>query len=60
LILIAPNGAVNFDAATSNSPETASIDHPMAGVWTVLLNGFSVNTGTDKFELRIALDGKVQ
>ena len=49
---------MNVDGASLNSPERASIDHPMAGVWTVLLNGFSINTGTDKFELRIALDGK--
>jgi subtilisin family serine protease len=59
LILIAPNGAVNVDGAGLNSPETASIDHPLAGTWTVLLNGFEINTGDDKYELRIALDGKV-
>ena len=59
LILVAPNGTVNFDAATMNSPERATIQKPLAGVWTLLVDGFEIHTGSDKFELRIALDGKV-
>lgn len=59
LILVAPNGTANLDGATLNSPETATIANPAGGVWTVLVLGFEINTGDDKFELRIALDGKV-
>lgn len=59
LILIAPNGSVNFSGATLNSPETVTIKNPATGLWRILLSGFEINTDDDKFELRIALDGKV-
>src|SRR5205814_603343 len=55
LILIAPNGAINVAGASLNSPEVASVNNPAAGIWNVLLNGFEINTGDEKFELRIAL-----
>jgi hypothetical protein len=59
LILVRPNGTASFAGATLNSPESVSVTNPAAGVWTVLLHGFEINTSSDKYELRIALDGKV-
>jgi subtilisin family serine protease len=59
LILIRPNNTLVFGAATLNSPETLTITNPAAGVWTMLVNGFEVNTKDDEYQLRVALDGKV-
>ena len=30
-----------------------------AGSWTAVVAGFDIPTGTDKFELRVSLDGNV-
>jgi hypothetical protein len=35
------------------------IDNPEAGEWVVLVNGFDIPAGNDKFELRVSLDGHV-
>jgi subtilisin family serine protease len=59
LILIAPNGSVNFAGATLNNPEHAVINNPLPGTWFAIVSGFEIHTGADKFELRVALDGKV-
>jgi len=59
LILIAPNGSVNFSGASLNNPEHAVVNKPLAGTWLALISGFEIHTATDKFELRVALDGKV-
>jgi hypothetical protein len=59
LILIAPDGAVNFDGATLSSPEHVVVNNPLPGTWFATVHGFEIHTGTDKFELRVALDGKV-
>jgi subtilisin family serine protease len=59
LFLVPPSGPFNVEGATISSPETVTVANPVAGVWTVLVSGFEVNTGDDKFELRISLDGKV-
>jgi len=59
LILLAPNHLANLSGATMNSPERVTLNSPAAGVWTVILSGFEVHGGDDKFELRIALDGNV-
>lgn len=59
LILIAPNGALNLQGATLNNPEVVRVANPLAGTWFALVDGFEVHTGTDKFELRVSLDGKV-
>ena len=60
LFLVRPNSAVVLNGATLSSPESATIASPEAGVWTAIVVGFKINTGDDKYELRIALDGKVQ
>jgi hypothetical protein len=59
LILIAPNGTPNVSGATLSNPEHVAIAAPAAGQWTAIISGFEVYGGTDKYELRIALDGKV-
>ena len=60
LFLIRPNNTVVLNGATASSPESATITSPEAGVWTAVVVGFEINTGDDKYELRIALDGRVQ
>jgi hypothetical protein len=59
LILIDPSGAPNFDGAMLNNPERVVVDNPLPGLWFAIVDGFSIPTGTDKFELRVALDGQV-
>ncbi|MGH9580756.1 MAG: S8 family serine peptidase, partial [Terriglobales bacterium] len=59
LILVAPDSSLNFDGATVDNPENATVVNPISGTWLVVVDGFEVPTGTDKFELRVALDGKV-
>jgi len=56
LILVAPNGAVNVDGATLASPERA-VTNPTAGVWTALVNGFTINGRADEWTLRATADG---
>lgn len=61
LLLINPSGAVNFSGATLSNPEVVGVNNPSAGTWILLLNGFEVHGsgGTDKFDLRVTLDGRV-
>jgi subtilisin family serine protease len=59
LILVSPTGVVNFAGATLNNPEAVTLLDPSPGVWLALVNGFEINTKSDKFELRVALDGKL-
>ena len=59
LILISPTSKLNFDGATLNNPELAAIKTPETGNWIAIVNGFDIPGGSDKFELRVALDGKV-
>ena len=58
LILVRPNGTLDFTGATLNSPERVTLTNPPPGNWIVLVDGFSVPTA-DKYDLRIALNGKV-
>ncbi len=59
MILVNPNGQANFAGATLDSPESAVVNNPAPGTWLVFVDGFEVNTRSDKFELRVVLDGKV-
>jgi len=59
LVLIDPNGQVHLDGATLNNPERAIINNPVAGQWFAIVYGFQIPAGSDKFELRVALDGRV-
>jgi hypothetical protein len=42
MILVAPDGTVNYDAATINGLERAVIANPQAGRWTIQVNGFTI------------------
>ncbi len=53
IILIDPNGNFNFDGAGLGSPERSSISSPVAGTWTILVNGFTVwNGAAEKYKIR--------
>lgn len=43
LILLSPSGEAIYDGATLDSPEAVSITDPQAGIWTILVNGFTVH-----------------
>jgi hypothetical protein len=59
MFLLPPLGEPNFDGATLDSPERVELAAPMAGTWTVIVNGFTVSEdGKDsKWELRVTADG---
>jgi hypothetical protein len=59
LYLLSPSGTVNQDGATENNPESVSIQNPEPGGWLARINGFDIPAGSDKYEFRIELDGKV-
>ena len=59
LIAVSPSGLANLSGATLNNPEKTVINNPAQGTWVVFVFGFEIPTDTDKFELRISLDGKV-
>lgn len=59
LILVDPNGNFNFDGATLNVPENATVFSPMPGNWSAVVSGFELHTTDDKYDLRIVLDGNV-
>jgi subtilisin family serine protease len=59
MILIRPNGTLDFTGAALNDPERAVANNPAAGQWLVIVDGFSIPAESDKFELRVSLDGKV-
>lgn len=58
MYLFDPLGAVNSAGATLNSPERATINSPMPGKWTILIQGFAVPIKKDKFQLSVILDGR--
>ncbi len=49
LILLSPSGEAIYDGATLDSPEGVSIADPEAGVWTVLVNGFTVHADLEDY-----------
>ncbi len=58
VILVDPFGNLNFDGATLNVPERATISSPVAGTWTAFVDGFTVHTsGGDRFKLLVTADG---
>jgi len=56
---VTPGGSFNLAGATLSNPEVAVVTNPAPGQWYALVDGFEVPTGTDKFEFRVSLDGKV-
>jgi serine protease AprX len=59
LFLVRPNGTVDFSGASLNSPEHVAVSSPAAGNWLIVISGFDVSGKGDKYELRVALDGRV-
>ncbi len=60
LLIMNPNGVVDdASGATLNDPEVVRVTAPMPGVWTFYVLGFAVPSGTDRYQLRIFLDGQV-
>ena len=42
------------------SPERATLKNPHPGKWQIEINGFSIPAGSDQYQLRVTLDGKIQ
>lgn len=60
VVLMAPDGTLNFDAATLSNPERAEISDPAAGKWIAFIRGFDVNSANgDKYTLQITADDVV-
>ncbi len=58
MILVDPDGNLNYDGATLNGRETAQVDNPKAGTWLIVVDGFSVfgHLGLDGTEFGPKLD----
>ncbi|HWR17494.1 MAG TPA: S8 family serine peptidase [Terriglobales bacterium] len=64
VILVAPDGTVNYDCGTNKAPEACSIANPLAGQWTLVVDGYSVIPdgtpgGLETYTVRVAADGVV-
>jgi subtilisin family serine protease len=59
MTLFDPNLVPNTDGAHLNAPELATVSNPLPGTWYVVIKGFDIPAGSDKYELRITLDGKL-
>jgi serine protease AprX len=59
MTLFDPNLNRNTDGAHLNDPEHATIVNPTPGTWFVVISGFDIPAGSDKYELRVTADGKV-
>jgi hypothetical protein len=59
LFAIDPDGVLNDEGASLNSPEEVTIANPKAGTWTFVVDGFDIPARFDQFELRVIVDGKV-
>ncbi|HYV19987.1 MAG TPA: S8 family serine peptidase [Verrucomicrobiae bacterium] len=59
LYLVNPYDFPDYGAATLNVPETTLINDPVPGPWKAQIYGFEMPTRTDKFKLRILIDGQV-
>lgn len=55
MILVSPTLVGNFDGATFRSPELVTITNPTAGTWTIFVQGFTISTGREKFQVRVDL-----
>lgn len=64
MILVDPDGNINYGGATLNSRETVTVENPKQGQWMIVVNGFTVygklaNDGsqsgpkTDRYRVRV-------
>ncbi len=59
LVLIDPDGGLNFGAATLDAPERVVVESPQPGTWLMIVYGFELHSSDDKYDLRVELDGQV-
>jgi len=65
MILIDPDGNVFVNengtspGATLAGPERATVENPKCGEWQVVVDGFNIPAGSDKYQLRVTLDGEI-
>jgi len=59
LVPLDPSGAWHLADNIYNSPQSIVVNNPTPGTWQVYLVPFVMNTQSDKFELRVTLDGQV-
>ena len=59
LFAIDPDGVLNDNGASLNSPEEVTVANPKAGTWTFIVDGFDIPARFDQYELRVIVDGKV-
>jgi uncharacterized protein YfaP (DUF2135 family) len=59
LLVTDPAGGLNIDAATGDSPERLSITNPMAGTWTITVDGFEIHRFKENYRLTVTRDGQV-
>jgi hypothetical protein len=59
LFLISPSQELIVDGVTISNPESATIPNPAPGTWLAFILGSEVNTGDDRYELRVEADGRV-
>jgi subtilisin family serine protease len=58
MIVCPPDSACSLAGSSLSSPERAVFQNPVSGAWRVFVNGFTLNTRTDKFKLRATADGE--
>jgi hypothetical protein len=56
LILVSPSGIEDFRGATFNAPERTVVDEPEPGIWTAIVEGFSVHRGQAPFVLQVTAE----
>jgi hypothetical protein len=59
MLLVKPDGSLVLDGATLNAPERVIVNNPAPGTWYVLVDGFAVYGSSERFELRVTLDGQL-
>jgi hypothetical protein len=65
MTIIDPAGNIFVDGngsqpgATLAGPERATVENPVPGTWQVIVDGFNIPAGSDKFQLRVTLDGHI-
>jgi hypothetical protein len=50
LFVVNPSGVIAGQSADGDSEESVTINNPVAGTWTVLVDGFAVPAGTTSYE----------
>jgi hypothetical protein len=65
MIIVDPDGNVFVNGsgaqpgATLAVPERATVENPGPGTWQVVVDGFNIPAKSDKFQLRVTLDGRI-